>query len=44
MEIGLARPSLVEASMAFMVKHEAPIYYSISDLEEDRATLERLSS
>jgi predicted HTH domain antitoxin len=33
----------VEAFMVFAGKHEAPMHYSISDLEEDRLTLERLS-
>ncbi len=34
----------VEAFMVFAGKHEAPMHYSVSDLEEDRVTLERLSS
>ena len=34
----------VEAFMIFAGRHEAPIHYSASDLEEDRQTLERLSS
>jgi predicted HTH domain antitoxin len=34
----------VEAFMVFAGKHEVPIHYSLSDLDEDRLTLERLSS
>jgi predicted HTH domain antitoxin len=34
----------VEAFMVFAGKHEAPMHYSLSDLEEDRLTLERLSA
>ena len=34
----------VEAFMLFAGRHEAPIHYSASDLEEDRRTLERLGS
>ncbi len=34
----------VEAFMVFAGLHEAPMHYSSSDLEEDRRTLERLSS
>lgn len=34
----------IEAFMVFAGKHEAPMHYSVSDLEEDRLTLERLSS
>jgi predicted HTH domain antitoxin len=34
----------VEAFMVFAGRHEVPIHYSLSDLEEDRLTLERLSS
>jgi predicted HTH domain antitoxin len=34
----------VEAFMIFAGRHEVPIHYSLSDLEEDRLTLERLSS
>jgi predicted HTH domain antitoxin len=34
----------VEAFMVFAGKREAPMHYSVSDLEEDRLTLERLSS
>jgi len=30
--------------MVFAGRHEVPIHYSFSDLEEDRSTLERLSS
>ena len=33
----------IEAFMVFAGKHEAPMHYSISDLEEDRLTLERLN-
>jgi predicted HTH domain antitoxin len=33
----------IEAFMVFAGKHEAPMHYSVSDLEEDRLTLERLS-
>jgi len=32
----------IEAFMVFAGKHEAPMHYSVSDLEEDRRTLERL--
>lgn len=34
----------VEAFMVFAGRHEVPMHYSVSDLEEDRRTLERLSS
>jgi predicted HTH domain antitoxin len=34
----------LEAFMVFAGKHEAPMHYSVSDLEEDRMTLERLGS
>jgi hypothetical protein len=34
----------IEAFMVFAGKHEAPIHYSVSDLEEDGLTLERLSA
>ena len=34
----------VEAFMAFAGRHEVPMHYSLSDLEEDRRTLERLCS
>ena len=34
----------VETFMVFAGRHEVPIHYSLSDLEEDRRTLERLSS
>jgi hypothetical protein len=30
--------------MVFAGKHEVPMHYSLADLEEDRLTLERLSS
>jgi hypothetical protein len=33
----------IEAFMVFAGKHEAPLHYSVSHLEEDRLTLERLS-
>jgi predicted HTH domain antitoxin len=33
-----------EAFMVFAGKREAPMHYTVSDLEEDRLTLERLSS
>jgi predicted HTH domain antitoxin len=33
----------IEAFMVFAGKHEAPMHYGISDLEEDRLTLERLN-
>ena len=39
----LSRTS-VEAFMVFAGCHEVPMHYSLSDLEEDRRTLERLSS
>ncbi len=39
----LSRTS-VEAFMVFAGRHEASIHYSVADLEEDRGTLERLSS
>ncbi len=39
----LSRTS-VEAFMVFAGGHEAPMHYSLADLEEDRHTLERLSS
>jgi predicted HTH domain antitoxin len=32
----------IEAFMVFSGKHGVPIHYGISDLEEDRETLERL--
>jgi len=34
----------IEPFMVFAGTHEAPMHYSVSDLEEDRLTLERLSS
>jgi predicted HTH domain antitoxin len=34
----------VEAFMVFAGKHQAPMHYSVSDLAEDRLTLERLSA
>jgi predicted HTH domain antitoxin len=34
----------IEAFMVFAGQHEAPMHYSTPDLEEDRLTLERLSS
>jgi predicted HTH domain antitoxin len=34
----------VEAFMAFAGSHEVPIQYSLSDLEDDRRTLERFGS
>jgi predicted HTH domain antitoxin len=34
----------IEAFMIVAGKHEAPMHYSVSDLEEDRVTLERLSA
>jgi predicted HTH domain antitoxin len=34
----------IEAFMVFAGEHAAPMHYSISDLEEDRLTLERLSA
>ena len=34
----------IESFMVFAGQHEAPMHYSVSDLEEDRLTLERLSS
>jgi predicted HTH domain antitoxin len=34
----------VEAFMVFAGRHEAPMHYGLSDLEDDRRTLERLSS
>jgi predicted HTH domain antitoxin len=34
----------VEAFMVFAGEHEAPMHYGTSDPEEDRLTLERLSS
>jgi predicted HTH domain antitoxin len=36
--------SSVEAFMVFAGRHEVPMHYSATDLEEDRRTLERLSS
>jgi predicted HTH domain antitoxin len=33
---------MVERFMEFSASHNAPIHYGISDLEEDRRTLERL--
>lgn len=34
----------IEAFMVFAGKHEAPMHYGVSDLDEDRQTLERLSA
>jgi predicted HTH domain antitoxin len=34
----------VEAFMAFAGRHEVPMHYGLADLEEDRRTLDRLSS
>ena len=34
----------VEAFMVFAGRHEVPMHYSASDLDEDRRTLERLGS
>jgi len=34
----------VEAFMVFAGQHEAPMHYTVSDLEEDRQTLELLGS
>jgi predicted HTH domain antitoxin len=34
----------VEAFMVFAGRHEVPVHYGLSDLEEDRRTIERLSS
>jgi predicted HTH domain antitoxin len=34
----------IEAFMVFAGRHEAPMHYGVSDLEEDRRTLERLSA
>jgi len=34
----------VEAFMVFAGRHEVPIHYGAANLEEDRRTLERLSS
>ena len=34
----------IEAFMVFAGKHGAPMHYSVSDLDEDRLTLERLSA
>jgi predicted HTH domain antitoxin len=34
----------IEAFMVFAGEHEAPMHYSVLDLEEDRLTLERLSA
>ena len=34
----------IEAFIVFAGKHEAPMHYSAADLDEDRLTLERLSS
>ena len=34
----------IEAFMVFAGRHEVPMHYGASDLEEDRRTLERLSS
>jgi Uncharacterised protein family (UPF0175) len=39
----LSRTS-VEAFMVFAGQHEVSLNYSLSDLEEDRRTIERLSS
>ena len=34
----------IEAFMVFAGQHEAPMHYGASDLDDDRSTLERLSS
>ncbi len=34
----------IEAFMVFAGKHNAPMHYGVSDLDEDRQTLERLSA
>jgi predicted HTH domain antitoxin len=34
----------VEAFLVYAGRHEAPIHYSVSDLEEDRRTLDHLGS
>lgn len=34
----------VEAFMVFAGRHDVSIHYSLADLEDDRRTLERLSS
>ena len=34
----------IEAFLVFAGHHDAPMHYGLSDLEEDRQTLERLSS
>lgn len=34
----------IEAFMVFAGQHEAPMHYSVSDLEEDRLTLQRLTA
>lgn len=34
----------IEAFMVFAGPREAPIHYNVSDLEEDRLTIERLSA
>jgi hypothetical protein len=34
----------IEAFMVFAGKHEATIHYRVSDLDEDRLTLEHLSA
>lgn len=34
----------IEAFMVFAGQREAPIHYNVSDLEEDRLTIERLSA
>jgi predicted HTH domain antitoxin len=34
----------VEAFLVFAGHHDAPMHYGLSDLDEDRQTLERLSS
>lgn len=34
----------IEAFMVYAGKHEAPMHYGVADLDEDRITLERLSS
>jgi predicted HTH domain antitoxin len=34
----------LEAFMVFAGEHEAPMHYGVSDLEEDRLTLERLNA
>ncbi len=34
----------IEAFMVFAGNHQAPLHYSVADLEEDRLTLDRLTS